>query len=136
MSFLRSIFLFFVCASFANAGPVVDFTWKLKHKCALVSPELSLTEIPDGTVELSVTMVDHDFRSFDHGGGLLKNEGGFPAMFKIPEGSLQSYRGPCPPNFYNFGHDYEFTVKAVGKDGNVLGVGSLKKTFNSRLATE
>lgn len=74
-------------------------------------------------------MVDNDFTSFDHGGGSvdassLVNSG-------IPSGALKRYRGPCPPNFSSFGHDYTWTFQAMDAAGNVLATATKTKTFLS-----
>ena len=114
----------------------VDFKWMLKHQCSKSSPELKVENIPKGTVEMRIQMIDLDMRTFNHGGGNLKNEAGFPATFTIAEGALQSYTGPCPPNFSSFGHDYEFYVVAVDKQNNEVGKGSKKKTFSAKEVKE
>ena len=114
----------------------VDFKWMLKHQCSKSSPELKVENIPKGTVEMRIQMIDQDMRTFNHGGGHLKNEAGFPATFTIAEGALQSYTGPCPPNFSSFGHDYEFFVVAVDKQNNEVGKGSKKKTFSAKEVKE
>jgi len=114
----------------------VDFKWMLKHQCSKSSPELKVENIPKGTVEMRIQMIDLDMRTFNHGGGNLKNEAGFPSTFTIAEGALQSYTGPCPPNFSSFGHDYEFFVVAVDKQNNEVGKGSKKKTFSAKEVKE
>ena len=114
----------------------VDFKWMLKHQCSKSSPELKVENIPKGTVEMRIQMIDLDMRTFNHGGGNLKNEAGFPATFTIAEGALQSYTVPCPPNFLSFGHDYEFFVVAVDKQNNEVGKGSKKKTFSAKEVKE
>ena len=114
----------------------VDFKWMLKHQCSKSSPELKVENIPKSTVEMRIQMIDLDMRTFNHGGGNLKNEAGFPSTFTIAEGALQSYTGPCPPNFSSFGHDYEFFVVAVDKQNNEVGKGSKKKTFSAKEVKE
>ena len=114
----------------------VDFKWMLKHQCSKSSPELKVENIPKGTVEMRIQMIDLDMRTFNHGGGNLKNEAEFPTTFTIAEGALQSYTGPCPPNFSSFGHDYEFFVVAVDKQNNEVGKGSKKKTFSAKEVKE
>ena len=127
-----ALVIFFVCGAAFSQSMTIDFTWKRSHQCSPVSPALTLTGIPSGTTQLSVLMVDHDMRSFDHGGGFLKNDVGFPKEFIIPEGALKVYKGPCPPNFNSFGHDYEFTVTASDGSNNVLAKAGKKKTFSSK----
>ena len=114
----------------------VDFKWMLKHQCSKSSPELKVENIPKGTVEMRIQMIDLDMRTFNHGGGNLKNEAGFPSTFTIAEEALQSYTGPCPPNFSSFGHDYEFFVVAFDKQNNEVGKGSKKKTFSAKEVKE
>jgi phosphatidylethanolamine-binding protein (PEBP) family uncharacterized protein len=104
----------------------VDFTWKKKHRCSAESPELKLEGIPADTVELRITMIDHDMRSYDHGGGSVRDQAGFPSSYTVNEGALKSYKGPCPPHS---SHDYEFIVVALDKAKNAIGKGSKKKTF-------
>lgn len=126
---LALLFLVLTPAVFAQQPIKVDYTWKLKHRCAPISPEIRLSGIPAGTVELSVMMKDHDRPMNDHGGGFLKEPAGFPADFVIPEAALKSYKGPCNPVFESFGHDYEFYVTARDAKNEVIGKGSLKKTY-------
>ena len=113
----------------------VDFKWMLKHKCSKSSPELKVDNIPKGTVELKINMIDHqrpNLNSF-HGGGNLKNEAGFPSSFIIAEGALQTYNGPCPPDVESYyGHEYEFFVVAVDKQNNEVGKSSRKKTWGTK----
>ena len=113
----------------------VDFDFKRKHQCSDQSPALTVKGIPAGTIELSVTMIDHDMKTFDHGAGFVQNGSGFPAETIIPEGALKSYKGPCPPNFSSFGHDYEFIVKAKSKDAELAKAGK-KKTFSAEKVPE
>ena len=122
--------ILFAGSAMAQSVISVDFTWKLKHRCAPISPELRLSGIPPGTVELSVSMKDHDRPGNNHGGGFVKNDSGFPSEYVIPEGGLKSrYMGPCNPVFESFGHDYEFYVTAYDAKREILGKGSLKKTY-------
>jgi len=110
----------------------VDFTWMKKHQCSRLSPELRIDGIPPNTTEISVSMIDHDMRSFDHGGGFIISETGFPQTFSVTEGALKSYKGPCPPDFHSFGHDYEFIVVARDKANNSLAQGQKKRTFSAK----
>jgi len=115
----------------------VDFKWMLKHQCSKSSPELKVENIPKGTVEMRIQMIDLDMRTFNHGGGNLKNEAGFPSSFTIAEGALQTYNGPCPPDVESYyGHDYEFFVVAVDKQNNEVGKSSKKKTWGTKEVKE
>jgi len=127
------IALFATAPALAQSGLTVDWEWKVSHKCSSTSPALVVSGIPSEAKSLQVTMVDLDFRSFDHGGGSAAHSG--EPSVTIPEGALKNYRGPCPPNFSNFGHDYEFTVKAIAADGQTeLARASTTKTFSAKTA--
>ena len=132
------IFLILHQASFAQQKITVDYTWKLAHKCGKISPEITVSGIPTGSTELSVKMIDLDYRAADsfHGGGFIKDDAGFPDQFTIAEASLKSFGGPCPPNFTSHGHDYEITVIAKDKNNQILGKGSVVKTFAAKTVKE
>jgi phosphatidylethanolamine-binding protein (PEBP) family uncharacterized protein len=120
-------------AAFGQSEFALDWQWKKSHQCSPSSPALSISGIPDGTKSLDISMVDVDVPSYDHGGGLVAHAGGPTAS--IPEGALKHYRGPCPPNFTSFGHDYQFTVHALAEDGKtVLSKASKTKTFSAKTA--
>jgi phosphatidylethanolamine-binding protein (PEBP) family uncharacterized protein len=109
----------------------MDWNWKLEHKCSEVSPAIELSNVPKDTHTFVVALVDFDMRSFDHGGGVVAHNG--ESKFSIPAGALKTYRGPCPPNFSSFGHDYEFSVAAVGLDGkSIISRVSKVKTFSQK----
>ena len=123
--------------TFAQQKLTVNYEWKISHKCGKKSPEITISGIPSGSTQLNINMVDLDYKSWDHGGGFLKNDEGFPEIFKIAEGELnRGYDGPCPPNFTSHGHDYEITVIAKDKGNQVLGKGSVVKTFSSKAVKE
>lgn len=128
--------LILAAAAYIIATPVfaqaltVDWDWKTDHKCNTKSPEIRVSGIPEGVKKLDVTMVDQDMTSYDHGGGSVQVTGG--ATFTIPEGALKNYKGPCPPNFSSFGHDYAFNVRALGADEKTeLAKGNKVKTFSA-----
>jgi phosphatidylethanolamine-binding protein (PEBP) family uncharacterized protein len=123
--------------TFAQQKLTVNYEWKISHKCGKKSPEITINGIPSGSTQLDIKMVDLDYKSWDHGGGFLKNDEGFPEIFKIAEGELnRGYDGPCPPNFTSHGHDYEITVIAKDKGNQVLGKGSAVKTFSAKTVKE
>ena len=124
---LISIVFLFACN--AQAQMAVDFEWRLEHRCSTVSPALTISGAPSGTTKFLANMVDNDFTTFVHGGGAV--EASNPTDFEIPSGALKSYKGPCPPNFFNFGHDYIWTVQAVDSAGKVLAIATKTKTFSS-----
>jgi|LauGreStaDraftv2_3_1035109.scaffolds.fasta_scaffold190224_1 hypothetical protein len=119
--------------TYAQQKLTVNYEWEISHKCGKKSPEITIGGIPPGSTLLDIKMVDLDYKGWDHGGGLLKNEEGFPEIFKISEGGLnRGYDGPCPPNFNAHGHDYEITVIAKDKSNQVIGKGSVVKTFSAK----
>lgn len=116
--------------AFSQTAMSVDWDWKASHRCSTSSPPLAVTGIPADTKTLQVAMVDLQVTSYDHGGGSAAHTGG--AAMTIPEGALKGYAGPCPPNYSSFGHDYEFTVRALGADGKELGRAVKAKTFSAK----
>jgi hypothetical protein len=134
-TFLSALLLAASLPVFAQATLVVDWDWKRSHECKPVSPAIKVTGIPADARTLAVSMIDHDMRSYDHGGGNVAVSG--ESSFTLPEGALQSYKGPCPPNFRSFGHDYEFIVRAIAADGKTeLARGSKVKTFAASTVKE
>ena len=119
-----------VIATSAAQAQSVDWDWKRAHRCAKESPALKVTGIPEGARQLRVRMVDNDATHFNHGGGEVAHDGGAAAA--IPEGALKAYTGPCPPNFGSFGHDYTFSVFAVGADGKEVPVATGTKNFSAK----
>ena len=88
------------------------------------NPEIRLTNVPPGTAFLKVSMRDHHRPGFNHGGGTIAYDG----SSRVPEGSLQGYRGPEPPA--GEVHRYEIKVQALNADkSQVLGEGSLAKNY-------
>jgi len=57
------------------------------------SPAHMLSNLPEGTVKLKVTMCDLDQSIADHGGGTLENFTGT----SLPEGAMKQYSGPWLP---------------------------------------
>jgi len=107
----------------------VEFTWSDIRRCTGVSPEIKVSNIPDGTVEFDVKLKDHDAPDYNHGGGKVKNDGSgiIPRKALKPDFGLKNrYKGPCPPMG---AHNYEFTVKALDKEGNVLAEGKSARLF-------
>ena len=89
----------------------IEFTWDpdMKRCFSEVSPEIKLHNVPEGTTQLRVKMVDRDAPSFSHGGGKVDYNG----ESSVPQGALNKWKGPCPPSGT---HTYEFIVDArVGK---------------------
>lgn len=123
-----------LCASgaFAQSRLDVDFAWNISHRCSPVSPEIRLKDIPAGTTMLRVKMTDLDNKNDDHGGGDISQSEPFGNNFVITSGALKAYKGPCPENFTTLGHEYQFTVTALGADDKPLALGSAKAPFSAK----
>ena len=106
------------------AEMTVDFSWEGVEACTHDSPEIRVSNIPDGTEELRVKLKDIDVPEWNHGGGNMKNvESGI-----IPAGALKlGYNGPCPPPKGR--HKYELSVMAVNADGVIIGFGKARQSF-------
>jgi hypothetical protein len=103
----------------------VDFGWTEKSGCSSISPPIKVTDIPEETKYLKVTMVDLDMPTYDHGGGEVTYNG----ISTITEGTLKAYSGPCPPPGTE--HTYEITVQALSADKKlVIGQGKAIKKFS------
>ncbi len=103
----------------------ISFDWTSTSGCASTSPSppITVSNIPDGTKYLKVTMVDLDNTSYRHGGGEVTYDG----SGSIIEGALNSYEGPCPPSG---AHTYEITVQALIEDKSlVIGQGSFSRKY-------
>lgn len=85
----------------------IEFTWDpdMKRCFSKESPEIKLFNVPEGTTQLRVKMVDRDARSYPHGGGRIDYDG----ESSIAQGALKKWEGPCPPSGT---HTYEFIVDA------------------------
>ena len=104
-------------ASTANASAFsVSFKW-----CGSGSPVFSLGGVPKGTTSLQFQMVDLDKPDYNDGGGTVAYTG----QKSIACGALGNYSPPSPPPG---GHNYRWSVTAIGSSGN-LGTGSATKHF-------
>ncbi len=124
------IFPLFFAATAAQAQMTADFEWLREHQCSAKSPVITVAGIPAGAIKLSASMIDNDMQTFNHGGGSVDIANA--SEFKIESGALKDYRGPCPPNFYSFGHDYNWTIQAHDSTGSVLATATQTKTFSSK----
>lgn len=79
------------------------------------SPKFTVANVPAGTVELELKMVDLDAPTFSHGGGKVAYAG----KAELPSGAFK-FVGPCPPAT----HRYEWTVVARDAAGKRLGTAS------------
>ena len=101
-------------APFAESGPI-----DARYTCDGddVSPALSWTAAPAGTVEVAITLADLDNPDFLHWAvaGIEPTvtslgEGAVPefAITSVNSGVVEGYSGPCPPAGET--HTYQFTV--------------------------
>jgi phosphatidylethanolamine-binding protein (PEBP) family uncharacterized protein len=96
----------------------VSFQWNPPGTPLDQSPEITISEVPQGTHRFFVELVDLDMKVYDHGGGTYAYNGS-PV---IPAGGLDGdYVGPHPPP--GVVHRYEVTVKALDDSGVVIGEG-------------
>jgi phosphatidylethanolamine-binding protein (PEBP) family uncharacterized protein len=108
-----------------EAAMAADLTldYKFTQRCSKVSPEIRVGNVPPGTVTFSAKLRDLDVPTWRHGGGKVPAD---PSGV-IPQGALkEGYNGPCPPTG---SHVYEFTVKALDANGDVLAQGHKKQSF-------
>ena len=124
--------LLVVPGAYAQSRLDVAFTWNISHRCSPVSPEIRLKDVPSGTTTIRVKMTDLDLKDDDHGGGDISQSESFGGSFTIASGALKAYKGPCPENFTTLGHEYQFSVTALGADGKPLAVGSAKAAFSAK----
>jgi len=124
--------LLVVPGAYAQSRLDVAFTWNISHRCSPVSPEIRLKDIPSGTTRLVVKMTDLDQKDDDHGGGSITPSDALGNTFTIEPGALKAYKGPCPENFTTLGHEYQFSVTALGADDKALAVGSAKAPFSAK----
>ena len=104
----------------------VDFTWPQEMKSCFdpVNPVIRLGNLPDGVSRLSVSVFDTQY-SVNHGGGECDyaNDG------IIPAGSLADYQGPCEELALSGPGYYEFTVKALDAEGNLIAQGKGGRSY-------
>ena len=121
-----------VPGAYAQSRLDVAFAWNISHRCSPVSPEIRLKDIPTGTNTIRIKMTDLDQKDNDHGGGDISQSEPFGTSFTIASGALKAYKGPCPENFTTLGHEYQFSVTALGADGKPLALGSAKAAFSAK----
>ena len=110
------------------AGPElgIEFSWPRGMKTCFdtQSPEIRLEGVPEGTQTFSVAVYDTEY-SVNHGGGKVENDGtGIIALGAVPD-----YRGPCSDLALSGPGKYQFTVKALGGDNQVLASGKKTRSY-------
>jgi len=94
----------------------VDFTFGPKNKCAGMSPEIRLSDVPPGAASYDVKLTDLDVPDFRHWSQTLP-----AATPVIREGVGTKYYGPCPPGGAQ--HRYRIEVTALDAAGKPLAKG-------------
>lgn len=111
---LLSIFLTACAAKEDNAPPeeemaiAVDFSEV--HLCSRISPEITVTNTPQGTSYYDVRLIEVGQPDRFLGGGTWREDG----SGVIPEGALtRHYTGPCPPKDRET--EYMYVVSAMAE---------------------
>lgn len=103
---------------------VVEFSWEGIEACTHDSPEIRVSNIPDGTEALLVKLANVNVPEWNQGGGKID----FNGSAIIPAGALKiGYNGPCPPPGQTY--KYEFSVMAVDAEDVVIGFGKARQPF-------
>ena len=84
------------------------------------SPIFTLSNVPEGTKQITFAMEDLDI-NYDHKGGVVKYTG----KNIIPFGAFE-YLVPCPPNG---SHVYEWTAFAKNTNGDTLAKATSKRKY-------
>lgn len=102
----------------------VDFSWEGIEACVHESPEIRVSNVPEGTDALRVDLKDATLPEWNHGGGRVAYDG----SGVIPAGALNiGYNGPCPPPGRR--HEYVFSVMAMDNNGLIVGFGKAGQPF-------
>ncbi len=114
-------FILAVSLILPGAASAADFSFSFKWCSG--SPSFTLTNVPSGTAKLDLRMMDYQAPSYHHGGGVLV----YKNQKTIPCGALagMDYAGPSPPS----PHTYEWTIKALDKNGAVLAKATATRRF-------
>jgi len=101
----------------------VNFEWTKESYCSNFSPPITVTNIPEETKYLRVSMVDLNLFRMDHGGCEVPYTG----TNTIGEGAILPFLGPCPEGPHSF---YEITVQALSADKKlILGHGKAVRRY-------
>ena len=91
----------------------VDYAFAPKNKCHGVSPEIRLRNVPSGTANYDVKLIDLDVPSFQHWsqtiparGPVIGEDGGRAV------GGVRYY-GPCPPT-----GTHRYQIEVIARDAN------------------
>ncbi len=94
-----------------------------RHRCSRISPEITVSGIPDDVETLDIILEDTTNMQRAHGGGSYDHDDD-GSTATIPEGALtRYYTGPCPSAADN-GRIYQYVVKAFNADKRILAAGT------------
>jgi phosphatidylethanolamine-binding protein (PEBP) family uncharacterized protein len=96
----------------------VDFAFEQRHKCGGVSPEIRLTNVPQGIARYEIKMTDLDVPSFRHWSETLA-----ATEPVIREAAGHGYYGPCPPS-----GTHRYSLEVVGRDARNTPIAYGEKT--------
>lgn len=122
--FLASLLMLFGACSNDALDPdlaqiSVEFVWDTKNLGT--SPEMTLKNVPQGTVYFKVRMFDLDNR-YPHGDEKIKNDN----SNIIKPGAIDPYQEPAP--MYGSPR-YEVTIKAFNQEGKIIGIGKKMRRY-------
>ena len=102
-----------------------DFSFKFSW-CES-TPEFVLSNIPKTTAKLDLKMQDLDVPSFNHGGAVIAYAGN-NGKAKIECGAFisQTWYPPTPPSG---SHTYQWTIRALDKNGKDLATAMAQRKF-------
>ena len=119
---LLAPFALLVACPASAADMSVSFRW-----CDTRSPDFALANVPKGTTQLELRMVDLFVPAYPHGGGKLA----FKGEKSIACGAIRSgFEGPSPPPPQV--HEYQWTVKALDVTGKVLATAAASRKYPER----
>lgn len=122
------LFLLAFGCSTESTGPDlgIDFSWPngMKSCFDTKSPEIRVNKVPENTRFLSVAVYDTEY-GVTHGGGKVQYDG----TGTIAEGALTEYKGPCSDLALSGPGKYEFTIKALDENNNVLATGRKTRAY-------
>ena len=96
----------------------VDDKWNPPCTDLSKSPEITVIQIPQGTVQLLVELTDLHLPALDYDSGYIEYRG----QNIIPAGTVKgTYAGSSP--LYGSVHSYEIKIEALGPHKELLGIG-------------
>ncbi len=97
----------------------IEFSFKRENMCFGPSPQITLSNLPEGVKDIRASLRDLDHPGADHGGGTVKNFTGTV----LSAGALEAYQGPCPSMSEHRRFHYVLKVEALDANGKVIATG-------------